>query len=517
MNLIIYLLCVITFIFFIISINMLINKKDKCQISNNIESIENFAIQNNENMLLNLPLTEFYISSSHNSYLSGFQILSSSNTTNLLNALKDGARCIELDIHNSQSYGTSLNVTESIISNIAKSNLPIVSHKSADTNVQPLSDYLTVIKNNAFKFTNDPMFLYLEIYNMDKEDYVQEIGSSINRILGPLLYEGRMNYNNSKGDTIRSMTQSEYFINAPIKKLLGKICIIINYYNMNIGNGLTHRDKYLFPVVHGTTDEPIPTSKQFGDSGTGWLNNYPTSNILFGKSNQDKIMEKRKIKNLVGRIYPINIIKSTNYDPMPFFNANYTFISMNYGNKDKFFNNYKNIFNRLNIIPKNYLISTDNKLIKPYIYYEGDYVGFKNDSTIFPLLKCGTMYSNFSWVNGNYTLTMQGDGNLVIYQNYPNSKPRKALWSSKTSNNEGATLWCQYNGNLVIYNKNYKAIWSTNTYKSTDANSYGYLSNNGIFSLYNTDGNMRKAIYPTFQLPTTAFQLPFQSHFPTLF
>ncbi len=54
---------------------------------------------------------------------------------------------------------------------------------------------------------------------------------------------------------------------------------------------------------------------------------------------------------------------------------------------------------------------------------------------------------------------MQNDGNLVLY-----APGGTAIWDSSTGGNPGATLVCQDDGNLVIYVNNLtKAIWWTNT------------------------------------------------------
>ena len=52
---------------------------------------------------------------------------------------------------------------------------------------------------------------------------------------------------------------------------------------------------------------------------------------------------------------------------------------------------------------------------------------------------------------------MQGDGNLVLYDAYGNG-----LWSSGTSGHPGAQLAIQSDGNLVIYTSS-GSIWSSNT------------------------------------------------------
>ncbi|SDI97787.1 D-mannose binding lectin [Frankineae bacterium MT45] len=58
---------------------------------------------------------------------------------------------------------------------------------------------------------------------------------------------------------------------------------------------------------------------------------------------------------------------------------------------------------------------------------------------------------------GNYTLNMQGDGNLVEYFG------SQVIWSSRTTGYPGARLTVQDDGNVVIYTAAQRAIWSTRT------------------------------------------------------
>jgi murein DD-endopeptidase MepM/ murein hydrolase activator NlpD len=57
--------------------------------------------------------------------------------------------------------------------------------------------------------------------------------------------------------------------------------------------------------------------------------------------------------------------------------------------------------------------------------------------------------------NGQFRLTAQGDGNLVMY-----GIGNRVLWASNTSTATGATFVPQADGNLVIYRAG-KAVWST--------------------------------------------------------
>jgi hypothetical protein len=54
--------------------------------------------------------------------------------------------------------------------------------------------------------------------------------------------------------------------------------------------------------------------------------------------------------------------------------------------------------------------------------------------------------------------TMQSDGNLVLY-----SSGGDAVWASGTEGNEGAYLLLQDDRNLVIYNNDGSPLWASNT------------------------------------------------------
>lgn len=48
----------------------------------------------------NLPLTDYFCFSSHNTYLSGNQITSDCKISRYIEDLKKGIKCVELDVHN---------------------------------------------------------------------------------------------------------------------------------------------------------------------------------------------------------------------------------------------------------------------------------------------------------------------------------------------------------------------------------------------------------------------------------
>jgi hypothetical protein len=84
--------------------------------------------------------------------------------------------------------------------------------------------------------------------------------------------------------------------------------------------------------------------------------------------------------------------------------------------------------------------------------------------------------------NGQYTLILQTDGNLVIYC-LASGKP---MWASNTYGKGAADLTLQPDGNLVIHNTNGTVIWKTATKDSTLL----IMGDNGKLNLYTPNGTV---------------------------
>src|SRR5262249_15755065 len=71
-----------------------------------------------------------------------------------------------------------------------------------------------------------------------------------------------------------------------------------------------------------------------------------------------------------------------------------------------------------------------------------------------------TLSQGQSIQNGDTTLVMQSDGNLVVYQG------SSAVWASNTAGHDSGTNQCaaqfQTDGNFVVYNGS-KPLWASNT------------------------------------------------------
>ncbi len=412
-------------------------------------SLENFARDQNAQFLLDKPLADFYVNTSHNSFLDSTQILGNPSTVNVVNCLNMGARCIEIDIHKA---GKLLSV---IKKNIPDSD-PIIAHGNdsiiADISYASINNVFSGIAQNAFKNTNDPLIIYFELFNYDDGEMMSKLRNAIIKYFKDRLYSGTLN------KVISNNLVDDYFINTPIRNLLGKICIVVNYNNASV-------DKYLSDLYHGTTQEP----------SNGYFNGR--KNKIAGVSSNDAVQNQI---NRVTRVYPYNTALSTNYNPEKYWNCNYTFVALNFGNNDNNLKINALKFKYLNFVPKDFIISKDGKLIKSNGLYMN--VPLFQGGSDNGFLKSGFAYfNNYEWVNGDYKLIMQSDGNLVIYKN------GSAKWHSGTHGNPNAVLRMQSDGNLVIY-VNQSPKWSSNTFGNE--NGYAGLGNNGTLYLMKSSGEV---------------------------
>ena len=111
-----------------------------CSHDNNIQ---NFKVPD---VKFDKPLNEYFISSSHNTYLLGRQVVGSSSTEAYIRALQRACRCVEIDCWDGQD------------------GRPIVMHGRSITSSVLFADCISVIGKYAFEASPYPLILSLEVH-----------------------------------------------------------------------------------------------------------------------------------------------------------------------------------------------------------------------------------------------------------------------------------------------------------------------------------------------------------------
>lgn len=281
-----FLVILIIFLIYNISYNLYSNlygyKIYKLLKNRNIISIENRSKE-----LLNKPLCEFIVNTSHNTYLNSLQHISLVKTKTIQNILKLGARCIELDISHIKNkpiiaHGTSTFITTSFIS---------------------LENALDGILTDGFN-TSDPLIIFCEIYNPEN----RELNENIKNI-----------FINKFGNRIaKKNINDDYIADKPIGLFLNKIIIL----------GTTDKFNILSEIMY-----PRYNFINLEDSNPRLLKVHDTTQL-------SRVYKTEGIRSYF----------SFNIDFKPLWKNKYYLIGMNFQMKDKLLYDYLSYFKNASII-----------------------------------------------------------------------------------------------------------------------------------------------------------------------
>lgn len=255
-------------------INKLIN-------NNKIQPIEN------NTKVLNYPLHDFMINTSHNTYLNYIQHASIVTCEGIRFALKAGARYIEIDI-------------TAVIDKF-----PVVAHGNdtiITTNYMKLTDILDCIIRYGLK-TSDPLFIDIEIQTLTNDKLMKQI---------------RDVFLNKLGSKLLLPKPGVDFTYLPLKDFLNKV-ILVGRYNHPLFDDLIHTSNNLYNttekndfIAKKTIDDKLITRVYL--SGSFWS---------FLSYNMDSNKFRKNYNNLIA----LNFQKRDKflYDNLLFF-KNYSFV-----------------------------------------------------------------------------------------------------------------------------------------------------------------------------------------------
>eukprot|EP00834_Sanchytrium_tribonematis_P002642 NODE_86_length_22075_cov_1.190253.p2 type:complete len:669 gc:universal NODE_86_length_22075_cov_1.190253:14721-12715(-) len=270
-----------------------------------------------------LPLSFYFINSSHNTYLLGNQLNSDSSTEGYKNALLDGCRCLELDLWDGSVE-------------------PIIFHGRTLTSKILAKDAFFCIKKYGFIKSALPLILSFEMHcSISQQDIIADM---LVDVFGDLLF-----IQESPGPE-----KYEDYLPSP-KMLAGKIVIKGKVNSRNPDPASDEEDSKVVKKISPKLERLISLLKAEKFTGFEILSDNTAvvsrtiSSFNEGKSLDMFKLNLKKYQSLshirLNRIYPGNKrVDSSNYDPIPHWLAGAQVVALNFQTNDKYLSMNRALF-----------------------------------------------------------------------------------------------------------------------------------------------------------------------------
>ncbi len=243
------------------------------------------------------PMTDYFVNSSHNTYLEGNQIIGTTSISMYPYVLDNGTRFVDLDTFDGKEE---------------EENEPVITHWHFPVGTIPFKDTLIAIKNNAFQKNEYPVILSLENHCGDecqekmKNYFLEIIGRENLYILDndtpPLLYPSP------------NQLKKKFIIKNKRKRILGDLGKMQNAYEKNYMNTLEQMHKKnenqkneIINNINGNSNSEISLSTN--DNSENGINNTKSlikskylNNEIMGMNNNTKNFTSDKNYNIINEV-----------------------------------------------------------------------------------------------------------------------------------------------------------------------------------------------------------------------